>query len=72
MLNRRRDREKAKAGRSRRSIVWQDTRQLLALVVVAVMVAGGLLVHVEAAAGDLDTTFSRDGKQTTNMGACIR
>ena len=64
----RRDRERANTGARRRVGVWRDVRQLLALGIVAVMVAGSLLVTVEAA-GDLDTTFTAQtaGKTQTSL-----
>ena len=60
-------RERTHTGRSLHAGVWCEVRQILSLAVVAVLIAGGLLVKVKAAAGDLDTTFSIDGKQTTNF-----
>lgn len=61
-------RTRANTGRHQRARMWRHARQVLALVGLAVMFYGSLLVKVEAAAGDLDTTFSTDGKQSTSFG----
>lgn len=62
------NREKIKRGERQHAGVRRQARQLLAIAIVAVMVMGSLLVKVEAAPGNLDTTFSLDGKQTTTFG----
>lgn len=60
--------EKIQAGRNKRAGVWRHARALLVLAVVAAIVSGNFLVKVEAAAGDLDKTFSTDGKKRTIFG----
>ena len=60
--------ERGNTGRSKRAGVWRHTRQALALAVIMLMVMGSWLVKVKAAAGDLDPTFSTDGKVTTTFG----
>lgn len=62
-------RKRENNGERQHARMWQCARQFLAMAVVAVMACGSLLLKVEAAVGDLDTTFHGDGKQTTNFGA---
>jgi uncharacterized delta-60 repeat protein len=50
------------------SDMWRYARQILVLAIVAAIVSTGLLVKVEAAAGDLDTSFSQDGKLRATFG----
>jgi uncharacterized delta-60 repeat protein len=59
--------EKGNTGRSKRAGVWRHARQALALAVVMLMVAGGWPVKVGAVPGNLDLTFSTDGKLTTSF-----
>ncbi|MGB7924513.1 MAG: hypothetical protein WCF57_14825 [Pyrinomonadaceae bacterium] len=60
--------KKIKTGVNQQAGVRRRARMFLVLAMVAAIVSGNMLVKVEAAVGDLDPTFSGDGKQRTTFG----